>query len=379
MKKILFVLPSLGMGGLEKMQVNLANALVSRGYDVTVMTLENFCPLKEQLDKKVKFIYKPPKPLLGRKIPYIKHKFYDDGMWEKRASAKNLYNYYVGKDKYDVEIAFFRGLPVKIISGSTSNAVKLCWAHNDFRKAFGYTNNFSSLQAVFNAYSAFDRVVCVSNMAKEGFIETIGDTKNLTSIYNFIPPNVIDLAKEDVRLNVKKYALNAVVVGRLSDEAKGQTRLISAIKELNDEGLNIGLTIVGDGRDRLAIEDKIREYNLEDYVTLVGEQKNPYPFIKNADLLVCSSYYEGYNLTVAEALILGIPVMSTYCAGPVEILDDGKYGLIVENSEAGIKEGLRRLVDDKELLLNYKLKAKERVDFFSEEKIVNQIENLWKD
>ena len=378
MKKILFILPSLGMGGLEKMQVNLANSLFSRGYDVTVMVLDGVYPLASQLKEGVKFIYKGLKPLLGRVIPYIRHKFYDDGMWETRASAKKLYKYYVGKEKYDVEIAFFRGLPIKIISGSTSNAKKIAWVHSDFSKAFGFDNNFKNRQEVFNAYRSFDSVVCVSNMAKQGFIETIGDTENLTCIYNFVPDNIVDLAKQSIDTPNKRHALNAVVVGRLSQE-KGQARLIPIIKRLQSDGVDVGLTLVGDGADREKIETLVKENGVEDCVSLVGNKINPYPYVGNADLLVCSSYYEGYNLTVAEALILGTPVLSTRCAGPVEILSDGKYGLIVDNGDEGLTDGLRLLAKDRNLLASYRLKSKDRLDFFSEQKIVGDIESLWED
>lgn len=364
------------MGGLEKMQVNLANALVKRGYEVTIMMLNPQYLLADELDERVKLVHKPYKPLLGRKIPYIKNKFYDDGMWETRASAKTLYKYYVGKEKYDIEIAFFRGLPIKIISGSTSNAVKLAWVHNDFRLASGYANNFKSIDAVKEAYGKFSSVVCVSNMAKDGFIDTVGDTNNLTTVYNFIPDKVISLAKEKVE-NHNNHSLNTIVVGRLSDGAKGQIRLISAIKTLNEEGLDIGLTIVGDGEDKDKIADKILELGASGYIELVGEKKNPYPYIKNADLLVCSSYYEGYNLTVAEALMLETPVLSTKCSGPIEILDNGEYGIIVENSEDGLKEGLKRFATEKNLLRDFKTRARQRRDFFSEEKILNQIQSLW--
>ncbi len=126
-KKILFVLPWLKVGGLERVQVNIANALSSRGHDVTILALNPENDLFGELDKRVKYVYKPYKPhKIMKRLPYIRHKFYDDGMWETRASANALYKYYVGNEKYDVEIGFFRGLSIKIISGSTNkNSVKL--------------------------------------------------------------------------------------------------------------------------------------------------------------------------------------------------------------------------------------------------------------
>ena len=159
MQKILFVLPWLAVGGLEKVQVTIANALAERGYEVTVMTLDERADLLPQLDKRVRYVYKPYKShSIMKRIPYIRNRFFDDGMWEKRAQAKTLYKYYVGDEKYDVEIAFFRGLSVKIVSGSTNpDSVKLAWVHSDFRRADGYNYEFRDMRAVFDAYAAIQK------------------------------------------------------------------------------------------------------------------------------------------------------------------------------------------------------------------------------
>lgn len=375
-KKILFILPSLTTGGLEKVQVNIANALVQKGYDVTIKIIDQDRTLEKELLPQVHLKHKPHGPLLMKKIPYVRYKFYDTGLWETRASAKRLYKYYVGKEKYDVEIAFFRGLPVKIISGSTNkNAVKLCWVHSDFEKITGYMSNFKKFIDVKRAYSKFDKVVCVSKNAKQGFDKVIG-TGNSTTVYNLsLVEQIIKLSRQFAVEN-GGHKINAVTVGRLFDTAKGQIRLISAIKHLVEKGIDIGLTIVGDGVDRKRIEEFITKNGCQDYVKLVGNQPNPYPFIKSADLLICSSYFEGYNLTVAEALILGVPVLSTDCVGPREILDNGKYGLIVENSEKGLINGLMQL-SNVDTLNKYRQKALERIDFFNQEKILEQITDLF--
>ncbi|MEE0968641.1 MAG: glycosyltransferase [Clostridia bacterium] len=382
-KKILFILPSLIVGGLENVQVTLANALAKRGHEVTVMTFDPGDDLAYKLEKNVRFIYKKPKYEFMKKIPKIRYLF-DDGLWETRASAKKLHRYYVGKEKYDVEIAFFRGRSVKIISGTHTDFKKksvrtktLAWVHNDFERASGYQSNFKSMEHVFRAYRGFDKVVCVSKHAEQSFKKVIGDTGNVTTVYNMLPVKDIKSLANDCIIEPKNK-FNIVVVARLLDSAKGHLRLISAVKALQDECIDIGLTIVGGGPDENMIRGKITELSAENYVHMVGMQKNPYPYIKSADLLVCSSYFEGYNLTVAEALICGTPVLSTDCTGPCEILDGGRYGMIVENSEDGIRDGLRNLATNAELLSHYRKMTTERTEFFNEEKIIAQIEALWK-
>ena len=156
--------------------------------------------------------------------------------------------------------------------------------------------------------------------------------RNLTCWASSLVSTVKALALGEAFYKIKRAPLHAVVVARLSDRAKGQLRLICAVSRLRSEGIDISLSIVGGGEDFEAISRAVRDNRAEDCIELHGQQRNPYPYIKNADLLVCSSYYEGFNLTVAEALILGVPVLSTKCTGPCEILGNGRYGMIVENS-----------------------------------------------
>ena len=150
-------------------------------------------------------------------------------------------------------------------------------------------------------------------------------------------------------------------------------RLIEAVVRLRHEGRDLSLALVGEGTEEGQIRDLIRENGAEEYISVVNGKNNPYPYIKESDLLVCASYKEGYNLAVAEAMILGVPVLSTDCIGPRELLDGGKYGMLTENSDEGLYSGLKQLYDSPELLEEYRKKAVERRDFFDEDKIFAQI------
>lgn len=380
MKKILFIIPSLAVGGLEKVQVTLANKLSELGYEVIILLLEPVFDLQCQLNSEVRVEYKSYKKHIGERIPYIRHRFYDDGMWETRASAEKLHQYYVGDEHYDVEIGFFRGLPIKIVSGGMNKEETkyLGWVHNDFRKADGYKSNFRSMENVREAYRKLDKIICVSQETQIGFKEIIGDTGNLCSIYNLLSVEDILLkAKQKPEVQINKEKFHAVLVGRLLDSAKGQKRLVEVVVRLHKMGYKISLAIIGGGADEKMIREEINKKNADSYISMCGKQMNPYPYIKEADLLVCASYYEGYNLTVAEALILGTPVLSTDCTGPKEILDYGKYGMIVENSTEGLYEGLKKIIESPELLLEYKKKAIARKKFFDEEKILNEITDIF--
>ena len=377
MKKILFIVPSLTVGGMERMQVTLANALDNLGYSITIMTLNPVNTLAKELNKDVKVVYKPYKEFPIRcKLKYI-WTFYDEGVWETRASSRALHRYYVGKEKYDVEIAFFRGLPIKILGFKDKKAIHLAWVHNDFRKAVGFANNFKSIKCVQKAYASYNKIVCVSSEARDGFKEVIGDTGNLKVIYNMLPvQDIIKKGQQKAELEINRAKFHVVLVGRLLDEAKGQKRLIKVISKLHDEGNDISLALVGGGKDKNILQNEIYKCNATGYISMTDSQLNPYPYIKQADLAVCASYYEGYNLTVAESLILWVPVLSTNCTVPNEILDKGKYGKIVENSENGLYIGIKEMINSPELMEKYKRKAVERQDFFCENKILGQIVEL---
>ena len=139
---------------------------------------------------------------------------------------------------------------------------------------------------------------------------------------------------------------------------------------------NVELYLVGDGSERSGLERLIAEKKVGDKVKLLGFKSNPYPYLKSSDVFVCSSYAEGFSTVVTEALILGIPTVTTECAGMRELLGDSEYGLIVENSTKGILDGLRKMTGDPVMLEAYQKKAKERGRAFCVADRIKEIEAL---
>lgn len=383
MKKILFVASSLRVGGMERVLTDVANALVDRDYDVTILTYEdsgdtNWCG---ELDKRVNFIYRKPKEFrLMKKLSYV-HRFYKPDKWETRTSAKSLYKYYVGtKTKYDVEIAFCRGPAVKIISGSTNKkSKKFTWVHNDYSLVDPktITRFFNSMDEAKEAYSKFDKIIAVSDEAKNKFIEVIGYKEKLQTIYNLLSIDKI-IEKSKCVCPERKTKFTIISVARIIP-AKGYHTLLKAVKQLNDDGLDFELWLVGTrygGEYDNQLNDYIKENRLTN-VKLLGRQINPYCFMSQADVYICSSWREGFSISVAEAIACGLPVISTNCTGPVEILEDGKYGLIIDCDENAMYKSLKNAIKNPERLNQYKDKAKERSLFFSDDNIIGQIISLF--
>ena len=98
-----------------------------------------------------------------------------------------------------------------------------------------------------------------------------------------------------------------------------------------------------------------------------------YPYLRTSDLYVCSSIYEGYSLTVAEALVLGKPVLSTKCTGPGDLLEGGNYGMLVDNSEDGLFNGIKNILDNIEMLKDLQVKSTMRGEEFDIDKTIELI------
>ena len=373
MKKILIVAPSLAVGGMEKVLINLVNSLPQENYNITIKTIYDNFELASNLNENIKYssFYKTCK---NKKIDYIKVRLYTFML--KKFTPKLLYRLLI-KERYDTEIAFFRGAAVKIISGSNNyQSNKLAWVHNDFTKCTGIFDWFNNEEQTKNAYRKFNKIVCVSQYAKEKFTERMGIKENVIVRYNInLTDDIKNKAEEKIEEKFNKNTFKVCTVGRLV-EAKGYDRLLKIHKRLMDEELKHDLIIVGDGPDREKLTKYINDNNLNNSVYLLGSKSNPYKYIKDSDLFVCSSRWEGFSTVISEAVILEKPVLTTRVSGTGELFLDNKYGLITENNEKSLYEGLKEILRNKELYIYYKEKVKERSSFFEQKVLVKEIENI---
>ena len=282
------------------------------------------------------------------------------------------------REKYDIEIAFIEGRATKIIGASTNpNSKKIAWVHIDLEQGHWTSKVFRKIELEKSYYKKFNDIVFVSNSAKEGFIKLFGeDFDNLQVKYNpIIADDVINKSKEvvdDIEKPKDKKLL--VTSGRLVSQ-KGYESLLEVCNRLNKDKFNYELWILGEGWARPKLEELVDKYKLNN-VKLLGFKENPYKYINQGDLFVCSSKNEGFSLVIAEAMILGLPVISTNCSGPNELLNFGEYGFMVENTEDALYEGLREILKDENKLKYYIEKSKERVNFFNHKNRISDIERL---
>ena len=361
MTKILFFIDTLTGGGAEKVLRTLVNNMDPGKFDITVHTLEEADPTG-LLAPHVRYrAVNRCKTALGKKL---------FSYWLRLcAELKWLYPLYI-RDDYDIEVAYLECGPTKILAHSTNKkARKIAWVHCDLAIKEGMASQAEKMKEYYRHY---DKVICVSENVRDSFRRMFGTEPEAVVLHN-----VNDEA--DIQEKAEAFAIphrsgaELVAVGRLAEQ-KGFDRLIEACAMLKKDGWDFHLRILGEGSERTKLEEQIRREGLEAHIELMGQQANPYPYIKGADVLVCSSRYEGLSTAVTEALILGRPVVTTPCTGMDELLGDSEYGLITTDSIEGIYEGLKTMLDDPEKRKQYAEAAVIRGKAFSKEKIVGETE-----
>ena len=365
--KILFLIPNLMHGGAEKVLVNLVNNLNKEKYDVTLQTIFDVGINKKYLSKDIKYKY------------IFKTLFRGSSIIFKIFTPEFLYNHMI-KDDYDIIVSYLEGLTARIISGCNNKKTKkVSWIHIELNNSKEFKNGFRSNREAIEVYKSFDKIICVSGSVKDAFIKhiDINDGK-IEVIYNVNETDqIIEKSSEEVDdIQFRKDKINICSVGKIV-ETKGYDRLARVHNRLLKEGINHNVYILGIGEYEKKLLKYINDNNLQESFKLVGFRDNPYKYVKQCDLFVCSSLREGLSTSVTESLLVGTPVMSTLCSGAYELLGcNNEYGVVVENSEEGIYRGLKDLLKDREKLLRYRQKTIERSKLFIKSEIINKTEYM---
>ena len=376
MIKVLFFIESLSGGGAEKVLCDIVKGLDKAKYDITVKTVTDNGIYDEEVKRTCKYEsilkVKYNQSTFLKKIVYkIKYKL----MYS--LPAKYIYKLIV-RERYDIEIAFVEGYATKIIgSYRISGVKKIAWVHVDPIERSYADNYFNSISDHSECYSSFDRIICVSDSVKRAFLEKYqieGD--KVIKIYNPINKNNIIEKALQYKSNIPKSTFRLVTVGRLVKE-KGFDRLLRCISRLkNIDNIYTELIILGEGDLKSQFMEYIKENNLIQNVKLLGFKKNPYPYIASADLFVCSSRAEGFSLVIAEALVLGVPVISTNCSGPNELLEFGESGILVDNNEEALYKALKSVIKNDVLLGELRFKSQKRAKSFEYDQSISYIEDV---
>ena len=376
-KKILFMVSSMNIGGVEKSLLSLLSVIPKDKYDITVLTLEkkggflDYIPSYITVEEAAWFkeikpiIMESPQRTIKKylkenkvfKIPTFIYSYY------KSKNTDNRYIYYKNilksipenEGEYDVAIAYAG--PTEIIDAYITHKVKakkkIGWVHFDISK------HKINEKLYENLYEKFDKIFTVSNEANKKLNEIIPSTVNKSEVLlNIISKELInEMAKEDINFDNEFDGVKIVTVGRLSKE-KGQDLAIKALANLKKGGYKVRWYCVGEGNSREEYESLIKDNKLEEDFILLGATPNPYPYIKNSDIYVQTSRHEGYCLTLAEAKCLCKPIVTTNFTGAYEQIEHGINGLIVPLNEDYIYKNVKYIMDNKSVSYNFIEKLK---------------------
>lgn len=366
-KKVLFLIESLIVGGAEKILLEIVNHLDYEQFDVTVCSVFKYSVYK-QYDK----VFETPlrKEVHFRHIINNRYKFlYIIFNYLLPRIPTFLYNIFLNKD-YDTLVAFYEGLPTTWLGNiNIKKGKKIAWLHTSASLSM---NGWSEEKIVNQGklYKSFDQIIAVSNGVADSYRSIFNDL-SIQTVFN--PINSSEIIKKSLqeRNEIIKKRLTFVSVGRMTP-AKGYDRWLRVVNNLIKMGYEFDVWIIGGG-DSSHLQQFIRDENLEDYVKLWGHQSNPYPFIKKADWYCCPSIVEGLSTTVIEAVILEKPIVVTDCPGMSDILGDSEYGIILNNNEQDIINGIKNILDNSVIKSKYIKKAKLRKSYFKIDNSISEI------
>lgn len=373
-KKILFIIEGLHGGGAEKALIELLTEFDYERYDVTLCVIHHGGIYMSQIPEPVKVMY-----IYGEKKTYwresLKRKTFRY-YWKYRSTwlMRQAILHKTKKQRFDTIISFLEGAPLLFHNLIREYAERnIAWVHCDLYNYHWTENVFnpSSLEKMY--YSNMDEIVFVSRNSMEAFGQLYDINVPKRCIYNII--DVDKIYEKALQKKVSNQDFTVIAVGRLA-KVKGFDRLVRVAKMFKDNGYKLSFQILGVGEDEQELLALCDDLGVRDCVTFLGFQNPPYPYLMAADVLISTSVSEGLPFVICEALALGIPIVATKTAGSAELLEDGKYGILTEQDDTSIYEGLKTMVDSRELRDDFKLKAKERAGVFDVKQTMQKVYQL---
>lgn len=382
MKKVLFYNGSLRMGGIERVLVEVLQNIDRSKMSIDLMIEDGIKGLnvfEKDIPKDIKIYYLKSEELIQKTDFYRKNKknifykiMYNIMMnYEGYIKRKNFKKMIKGKS-YDVVIDFDMGLSKHIDLIKAEK--KIAWIHASIKNWYEKESKIRRLEKRLEKYG---KVVTICDEMKNETGKLLPNIKNkLVRIYNpFNFDRIKNLADDYENINMSLYKQAYIIsIARLTLHQKDFFTLIKGFKLVKKYGFKEKLYILGDGPDKEKIQKMISEEKMENEIFLLGNIKNPYPWIKNSKMLVHSSKYEGLPTVLIESLILDKIVISSRCpTGPSEILENGEIGFLYE---IGDYRKLSELITEnlKNNISNEKINQK--IQKYSVEKIIKEYEQI---
>ena len=355
MIKILFLIHDLGQGGAEKVLINLVNNMDRSKFDISVTVLFGGGVNEQFLKPDIHF-----RAVFSHMVP-------GNSKLMKLLSPEQLHRLCV-KEKYDIEVSYLEGPSARVISGCQEPDTKrICWIHSTMASAEEAAVPFRNVAEARRCYGRFHRIVGVSRTLMEAFHKAFPENTNTTVLYNTVDAEkILELARKDVPADLFNEKETALIATGTLKPVKAFDRLIRIHSRLRNEGYPVHTYVLGKGPEKENLTRLTDSLECADTVSFLGYDVNPYRYLARSQLFVCSSFSEGFSTAATEALIVGTPVCTVEVSGMKEMLGEhNEYGLITENSEEALYQGIKSLLDDPELMAHYKKQAELRGRDFS--------------
>ena len=375
MKKILFVMNTMGRAGAERALIALMNTLPREEYDISLLSLINRGEMFQEVPEHVHILNRKPKPrsvlslsgqlaLIGTTVKCFFYRFRGFGLSGyllRNLKAQMGHQIHLDKllwrviargtpapeEEYDLAVAYLEGASTYFVADAVRAKKKASFVHIDYQKA-GYSPALD-----LDAYDKIDQVFSVSREAGESFLKVYPEHREkLTLFRNIIDAaRIQDLSRQDIPadcpFSASRAAYKLVTVGRLNYQ-KGYDIAIPALKLLRDRGLDIDWFILGEGSLERELRGQIRELGLSEHFFLLGTRQNPYPYIRQGDLYIHATRFEGKSIAIEEAQVLGKAIIASDCTGNREQITPGENGILIPLSAENIADSIEALLKQPE-------------------------------
>jgi glycosyltransferase involved in cell wall biosynthesis len=366
-KDILFIMNNLHCGGAEKALISLLQKIDYNHYNVDLLLFKQEGIFLNKLPSNVQLLKQPIEysyfdmPLknaikenlkegrVGLAISRIKAGFVFKFEKNRARCEQRTWRYISNSlvelnKKYDIAIGFLEKNPIYFCVDKVKADKKIGFIHTDYdHLGMDETLDIHYFEKLDSLITVSDSCAQVLKKRFPMFTEKIRVLKNIVS-----SQLIKHLAVDDYSPKLNENSLKIVSVGRLH-YTKGFDMAVEACNRLLGKGYDIYWYIVGEGEERKNLERLIQNNSLENRFMLVGLKENPYPYIKNADIYVQTSLFEGNCITVTEAKILNKPIVSTNFDAIYEQLVHGRNGLIVDKDPDSICRGIVTLINNPQL------------------------------
>ncbi|MBP5529159.1 MAG: glycosyltransferase [Lachnospiraceae bacterium] len=373
MKKILFVINTLGRGGAENALIQLIKKIDKNEYDISLFVVLGQGELIEKIPSYVhilnegydsssvlskegkknlkKNIFKKlfKKAALLKNVFYIISNFFamlfkgrvmpDKLLWKTLSDACPAFD-----EEFDLAVAYLEGAAAYYVKDYVNAKKKAAFIHTNYQDA-GYTRKLDK-----SAYISFDRIFTVSEDARESFLSVYPECSDRTCVFDNIidKDGILKKAEENGGFEDNFTGKRILTIARLTPP-KAVDVSIEACKILIEKKENIKWYVLGDGELRSRLEDLIERYNLKDSFILLGVKDNPYTYLKQCDLYVHASRSEGKSIAIREAQVMKKPMIVSDCRSNLEQVTDEEDALVSGLDPAELSDKIIRLLNDESL------------------------------